>query len=64
MALKDDAFKPNKVVVIGDHPVDVQMGENINSGLNIGVLTGISNSTMFSGLNCVVIKDLSCIEIN
>lgn len=64
LALKDFAFGANNVVVIGDHPFDVQMGENISAGLNIGVLTGISNASMFSNLNCTVIKDLSCIKIN
>jgi phosphoglycolate phosphatase len=64
LALKGVGFEPSNVVVIGDHPVDVQMGENINSGLNIGVLTGISNSSKFVGLNCAVIENLNCIEIN
>jgi phosphoglycolate phosphatase len=64
LALNDMAFDANSVVVIGDHPYDIQMGENINSGLNIAVLTGISNYSMFSGLNCIVTNDLSSIQIN
>jgi len=64
LALEDVSFGASHVVVIGDHPIDVQMGKNISAGLNIGVLTGISNANMFNNLDCIVIKDLSCININ
>ena len=64
LALSDIDCETNSVVVIGDHPVDVKMGESINAGLNIGVLTGLSNSTMFDNLNCIVINDLNCIKVS
>ena len=63
LALKNLNCKTNNVVVIGDHPVDIKMGENIKAGLNIAVLTGISDINMFKNLNCTVINDLSCIEV-
>ena len=64
LAIDHAACESGQVVIIGDHPIDVLMGENVHAGLNIGVLTGISNSRMFSNLNCIVIEDLSCIKIN
>jgi phosphoglycolate phosphatase len=64
LALSGIDCETNSVVVIGDHPVDVKMGESINAGLNIGVLTGLSNSTMFDNLNCIVINDLNCIKVS
>jgi phosphoglycolate phosphatase len=64
LAIDNAACESWQVVVIGDHPIDVLMGENVHAGLNIGVLTGISNSSMFSNLNSIVIEDLSCIKIN
>ena len=63
LAIDNAACESKHVVVIGDHPIDVLMGKNANAGLNIGVLTGISNSRMFSSLNCVVMDDLRSIEI-
>jgi len=64
LALNSMDFEASNVVVIGDHPYDIQMGESINAGLNIAVLTGISNYSMFRDLNCIVVKDLSSIQIN
>ena len=54
----------NQVAVIGDHPFDIIMGTSVNAGLNIGVLTGLSNSTMFDNLNCIVINDLTSIKVS
>jgi phosphoglycolate phosphatase len=64
LAIDNAACESCHVVVIGDHPIDILMGKNVHAGLNIGVLTGLSNSSMFNTLNCTVIEDLSCIEIN
>ena len=54
---------PDRTVVIGDHPVDIKMGESAGVGLNIGVLTGLSDSDLFEGLKCVVVPDLNSIEV-
>jgi len=51
------------VVVIGDHPVDIKMGNSANVGCNIGVLTGLSNSDSFAGLNCFVVESLKDIRV-
>ena len=64
LALRHVNFDANQVAVIGDHPFDIMMGTSVNAGLNIGVLTGLSNSTMFDNLNCVVIKDITTIEVS
>jgi len=53
----------DRVVVVGDHPVDIGMGQAINAGLNIGVLTGLSHAVLFDNLGCLVIKDLKGIEV-
>ena len=54
----------NQVAVIGDHPFDIMMGTSVNAGLNIGVLTGLSNSSMFEHMDCTVINDLTSIEVS
>ena len=64
LALSHVNFDANQVAVIGDHPFDIMMGTSVNAGLNIGVLTGLSNSTMFDHLNCFVINDLTSIEVS
>lgn len=64
LALKGVDYSASNVVVIGDHPIDIQMGENIKAGLNIGVLTGISSASMFKNFNCSVVKDLSSVNIS
>jgi len=53
----------DKIVNIGDHPNDILMG--LNSGIknNIGVLTGLSRAEDFQGQNCILINDLTEIEV-
>jgi phosphoglycolate phosphatase len=50
-------------VVIGDHPVDIQMGKTANLGLGIGVLTGLSSSLSFRSYDCPVVTDLTLISM-
>ena len=64
LALSFIDCEADRVAVIGDHPFDIMMGESVNAGLNIGVLTGLSNSNMFDHLNCFVINDLTSIEVS
>ena len=64
LALSFIDCEADRVVVIGDHPFDIMMGESVNAGLNIGVLTGLSNSNMFDHLKCFVINDLTSIEVS
>ena len=64
LALSFIDCEADRVVMIGDHPFDIIMGESVNAGLNIGVLTGLSNSNMFDNLNCIVINDLTSIEVS
>jgi phosphoglycolate phosphatase len=53
----------DKTVVIGDHPVDIEMGLNAGITTNIGVLTGLSNQAVFDDFVCTVVKDLKAIEV-
>jgi HAD superfamily hydrolase (TIGR01549 family) len=53
----------DKIVNIGDHPNDILMGLNAGIKNNIGVLTGLSGAEDFQGQNCILINDLTEIEI-
>lgn len=63
IALRNGNYSKEKVVVIGDHPVDIQMG--LNSGIqnNIGILTGLSSREMFEPYGCVIAHNFDEIEI-
>lgn len=63
LALKRCGVTPKGAVVIGDHPVDIKMGCAANVGLNIGVLTGLSEHSAFDGLACHIVSDLSAIAV-
>ena len=54
---------PEKVVVVGDHPVDIEMGLAAGVRTNIGVLTGLSNSDAFNHLSCVIAEDLTKVQV-
>lgn len=62
-ALEKGAFRRERTVVIGDHPVDIQMGCAAGVGANIGVLTGLSGEQAFAGLDCVVAQDLTFLSV-
>jgi len=63
LALQDLQYSVSDVAVVGDHPVDIEMGKNAGVGVNIGVLTGIAASEAFTELECNVISDLRAIEV-
>ncbi len=63
LALERSGAASVDAVVVGDHPVDVQMGSAAGVGLNIGVLTGLADMAAFEGMECRVVADLSAIEI-
>jgi len=52
-----------KVVIVGDHPVDVKMGIAAGVGLNVGVLNGLSSESAFEDLPCKVIHDLTSLDV-
>lgn len=56
-------FERQRTVVVGDHPVDIQMGSAARVGANIGVLTGLSDRQAFAGLDCIVADDLTALRI-
>jgi phosphoglycolate phosphatase len=53
----------DKMMVIGDNPVDIEMGLRANVKTNVAVLTGLSGKNSFKNLNCLVINDLKSIEV-
>lgn len=53
----------DKVVVIGDHPVDIRMGIAAGISANVGVLTGLSDVHAFEGLDCLIAADLTAVEV-
>ncbi|MFC1745052.1 HAD family hydrolase [Candidatus Riflebacteria bacterium] len=61
--LKNGDYSRAKAVVIGDHPVDIEMGLNAGINNNIGVLTGLSDREKFKAFDCSIIKDFTEIEI-
>uniref|UniRef100_UPI0040489134 HAD family hydrolase n=1 Tax=Rheinheimera sp. TaxID=1869214 RepID=UPI0040489134 len=54
---------PHRTAVIGDHPVDILMGQNAGCGLGVGVLNGISNPPAFEKLKCTTVPDLTHITV-
>jgi len=63
LALAKVSCSASDAVVIGDHPVDILMGRNACIGLNIGVLTGLSDKDGFANHECHVIPNLQSIEV-
>ena len=63
VVLQQGHYSKTKVVIIGDHPVDIQMGINAGIEKNIGVLTGLTKSEGFQPYPCTVIEDLSSLEL-
>ena len=61
---KKTGISVDKMMVIGDNPVDIQMGLSANINLNIAVLTGLSDKNSFKDLNCMVVDDLKSIEVD
>jgi len=58
-ALIELDINPKKVINVGDHPNDILMGMNANICNNIGVLTGLSDTNSFLGLNCEIINNFN-----
>lgn len=62
-ALARGGRSPAHTAVIGDHPVDIQMGQNAGCVANIAVLTGLSDAAAFAGLDCTLVNDLTDITV-
>jgi len=63
-ALSRGKFRRERTIVVGDHPVDIQMGRSASVGANIGVLTGLSGEEAFAGLDCIVAPDLTFLSVS
>ena len=62
-ALQNINVERSDAIVIGDHPVDIQMGLAAGVGLNIGVLTGLSSQIAFMEYDCLTVRDLTSISL-
>jgi len=62
-ALTPNGCSPSRAAVIGDHPVDIQMGQNASCAVNIAVLTGLSDADAFIGLECTLVDDLTQVTV-
>ena len=62
-ALAYCSANPDNAIVIGDHPIDIEMGRNAGCKINIGVLNGISSCESFLIADCVLVKNLTHITI-
>jgi len=63
LTMKQGTYSLEHTVVVGDHPVDIEMGLNAGITTNIGVLTGLSSQAVFDDFVCTVVKDLRAIEV-
>ena len=63
-AIAEGGYDRQRVAVIGDHPVDIRMGNAANIPCNIGVLTGLSAIDDFRGLSCVIVKDFRDLDFD
>lgn len=62
-ALERGAYRRERTVVVGDHPVDIQMGNAAGVGAGIAVLTGLSDAQAFAELGCHVARDLTFLNV-
>lgn len=62
-ALAYCSASPSKAIVIGDHPVDIEMGQKAGCQINIGVLNGISSPESFLNTDCVLVKNLTHLSV-
>jgi len=63
LVISKTGLYPRDVAVIGDHPVDILMGENASIDLCIAVCNGISPRDVFKELHCEVVNDLFSLDI-
>jgi len=63
LALSRTGIDPTDAVIIGDHPVDIEMGINASISASIGVLTGLSDSAVFDNYECHVASDLTSLKV-
>jgi len=61
-AISHCSANPLRTVVIGDHPVDIEMGRKAGCKTNIGVLNGISYPESFSSIDCILVSNLTHIS--
>lgn len=62
-ALSETGHSAKQTVVIGDHPVDIQMGSAAGASLNIAVLTGLADRDSFDPDVAVIINNLTCLKV-
>ena len=63
LALSKTELTADDAVVIGDHPVDIEMGVKAGVSVNIGVLNGIANRSAFFDHDCFMVNNLNNIQV-
>ncbi|MBN4077432.1 HAD family hydrolase [Sulfobacillus acidophilus] len=63
MAMEKCQIAPENTAVIGDHPVDINMGLNSNIKCNIGVLTGLASEEDLKKHNCYIIETFNDLAV-
>ncbi len=63
LAMNELNTMPEKCAVVGDHPVDVQMGHHAGVKGCIGVLTGMVDRDAFESDECILVDTLNSIRV-
>jgi len=63
LILSEMSISASRAVMIGDHPVDIQMGNNAHLACEIGVLTGLGTVEDFKSDECVLSPSFLEMEI-
>ena len=58
---RQGGFEPRDVVVVGDNRHDIEMGQNADAGLCIGVLTGTSTRADLESIADLVLDDITAL---
>ena len=61
--LEQSGIERDKIAVIGDHAVDLEMGISSKIGCNIGVLTGLGNRDSLEPYTCHIIDSFNQLSI-
>ncbi len=62
-ALQQTGIHSKRAIVIGDHPVDIEMGRSGGIDCNVAVLTGLGIEEDFKGTDCWIIPTFEKLEV-
>lgn len=64
LIIEQSSASRERTIVLGDHPVDIEMGMNAGIKCNIAVLTGLGEPKDFLPFQCPMIKDFTELSLN